>query len=324
MANEFTLADYEQTAPDNLSKAVVRTWREASPVLDMLSFKTNDQLSQKFLRFNSLPTVPWRKIGESFTQLKVAPDSVEERLYFMGAKMDIPYEYVKASSLVDNRALQEEAIMKGAAFGFNEAFFINTPSADEDALVGLWYRLVNDFAAAQSVDGGALDISPDTAATSWQNKLFDLVDNLLTQVEGEDSQKVLFMNKTVRMRFNSAMRTSNLLATTQDQIGRTFMTYGNGGPKIVDAGYRVDQATYVLPDTESADGTSLTSGAKSSITCAKFGEPYLAGWCQEMPFAEDVGLLEDRINYRTVVRWSPGLYINHPRSIARAFNITAA
>ena len=31
MANEFTLYDYERTAPDNLNKAVARTWREASP-----------------------------------------------------------------------------------------------------------------------------------------------------------------------------------------------------------------------------------------------------------------------------------------------------
>ena len=29
MANEFTLYDYERTAPDNLNKAVARSWRLA-------------------------------------------------------------------------------------------------------------------------------------------------------------------------------------------------------------------------------------------------------------------------------------------------------
>jgi len=43
-----------------------------------------------------------------------------------------------------------------------------------------------------------------------------------------------------------------------------------------------------------------------------------------MPFAEDVGLTEDRVNYRTVVRFSPGLFITNPRSAALSYNWTAA
>jgi len=37
-----------------------------------------------------------------------------------------------------------------------------------------------------------------------------------------------------------------------------------------------------------------------------------------------VGLLEDRVNFRTVVRFSPGLYVISPRAIARAYGFTAA
>lgn len=324
MANEFNLADYERNAPDNLSKAVARTWREASPILDMLTFKTSDLLSQKFLRFNSLPTVPWRKIGESFSQLKVSPEPIEERLYFMGAKIDIPYEYVKAVDVVDKRAIQEEAILKGMACGFNEAFFINTPDAEEDAIVGLWYRLVKDFPAAQSVDGGGLDISPNTAVATWIAQLFDLVENLLSRVDGNPGDKVLFMNHTVAMRFQSACRNSDLLSTTQDQLARQFLTYGQGGPKIIDIGYKVDQSTTILPDIENAAGTALTGATFSSMFCVRFGEPYLAGWCQEMPNAIDVGMTEDQVNYRTVVRFSPGLYIINPRSIARLYDLQAS
>ena len=60
MADEFTLLDYEATA-DKPTRAVVRTWREASPILDMLKFKTSDQLTAELLRFNEVPTVGWRK-----------------------------------------------------------------------------------------------------------------------------------------------------------------------------------------------------------------------------------------------------------------------
>lgn len=327
MANEFTLATYEMTAPDNLSKAIARTWREASPILEKLSFKPSGLLSQKFLRYGNLPTVPWRKIGETFANLTTSPDNVEERLYFMGAKIDTPYEYVKADSIVDVRATRTEAVMKSAAFGFNEAFFTNTPSADEDAPVGLWYRLVNDLPSTQNFDS-ALDISPDTAVTSWQHKMFDAVDDLMDRVDGNPSEKVLFMGRTMFRRFQSAMRSSNLLATTSDALGRQFTTYGQGGPMVIDAGYKITSSTGaqtspILGDAETAF-TSLSGGAKSSMYCVRFGEPYVAGWCQEMPFAEDVGLTEDRVNYRTVVRFSPGLYIVNPRSVAIAYGWTAA
>jgi hypothetical protein len=324
MANEFTLADYEKTAPDPLSKGVAKVWRENSTILDMLSFKVSNKLSEKFLRYNSLPTATWRKIGESFSQVKVAPDNVEERVYFMGNKIDIAREYVNSESIVNNRVMQVEAYLKSAAIGFTEAFFTNTPSDDEDAIVGLWYRLVNDFAAAQSVDGAGLDISPNTATTTWITQLFDHVENLMSHVDGNPGDKVLFMNHTVYMRFQSACRNSNLLATTTDQLGRQFLTYGQGGPKIVDVGYKVDQSTMILPDVELANGLALTGATFSSMYCVRFGEPYLAGWCQEMPNAEDKGELEDGVSFRTIVRFSPGLYIINPRSIARLYDLQAS
>jgi len=316
----FTLADYELTAPP-LTRAVVKTWREASLIMDMLSYKTDNQLSQEGIRFNSLPTVPWRKIGESFTDVKVVPDPWRERLHFMGAKIDVPKEYVEAKSLVDIRAQQSEAIMQGAAFAFNDAFFNNFPTTDEDAVVGLWYRIKNELGANQAFDAG-LDVSPDTSVTSWQHKMFDQVDDLLDRVDGEANQKVLFMGRTLYYRFVSALRSSNQLFT-EDYLGRKLTTYGMGGAKIAQAGYKVDQSTQILGDVESSF-TALTGGSDSSMYCVRFGEPYVAGWVMKMPTAEDVGLLEDRVNYRTVVDGSIGLYIVSPRPVAIAWGWTAA
>lgn len=324
MANEYTLADYEAMAPDNLSKGVVRTWRENSPWLEMISFKEDPQLSQRFMKFDTIPTTHWRKISETFSDVKVNPTFSGERLFFFGDKIDVPYEYVKAPSLQNPRAVQEEAVLKGQAYMFNEAFWINTPTADEDGVVGLHYRIINDFAAGQSYDAAGLDISPDTSATNIAHKFFDVLGELLDRVDGEDSQKVLCMNRTVYMRAQSLMRQSNLLASDVDQLGRKFMTYGQGGAKLQQIGYKADQSTQIMPDTELAAGTALTGATFSSIFCLRFGDPYLAGWMQERPFAEDVGLIEARTHYRTVVRGSAGIYITHPRAIARAYDIQAS
>ena len=316
----YTLADYELTAPP-LTRAVVKTWRESSMIMDMLSFKTDAQLTQEGIRFNSLPTVPWRKIGESFSDVKVTPDPWRERLHFLGAKIDVPKEYIEARSLIDVRAQQSEAIMKGSAFAFNDAFFNNTPTGDEDAIVGLWHRINNDLAAGQKFDAG-LDISPDTAVTSWWFEMFDKVDDLIDRVDGEASQKVLFMGRTMYFRFVAALRKANQMFT-EEFLGRKLLTYGPGGAKIAQAGYKVDQATQILGDVEIND-TALSGGSESSMYCTRFGEPYIAGWAMKMPTADDVGLLEDRVNYRTVVDGSIGLYIVSPRPAALAWGWTAA
>jgi len=316
----YTLADYELTAPP-LTRAVIKTWREASLIMDMLSFKTDAQLTQEGIRFNSLPIVPWRKIGESFADLKVTPDPWRERLHFLGAKIDVPKEYVQARSLVDVRSQQSEAIMRGSAFAFNDAFFNNTPTGDEDAIVGLWYRIHNDLAAGQKFDA-ALDISPDTSVTSWWFDMFDKVDDLIDRVDGEANQKTLFMGRTMYFRFVAALRKANQLFS-EEYLGRKLLTYGPGGAKIVQAGYKVDQSTQILGDAET-NNTALTGGSESSMYCARFGEPYVAGWAMQMPTAEDVGLLEDRVNYRTVVDGSIGIYIVSPRPAAVAWGWTAA
>lgn len=322
MTEIFTLADFEKSAPDNLQKVVVRTWREASPFMDMLRFRTSDNLSEKVLRYTSLPGTSWRSIGESFTNVKVDPDQVEERLFFLGNNIDVPYEYVKAKSLVDPRQAMLDAYLKAVAFDFNTYLFRNTPTADPKGIVGLWYRINNDLGASARFDA-ALDVSPDTGTATWKADMIDAVDKLLDMVDGNPSDKVLVMGKTLYRRFQSCLRQSQLLDTTQDQLGRQFLTYGKGGAKIMEAGYQRDQATQILTDVETSY-TSLTSGTKSSMYCIRFGAPYLEGWCQEKPNAEDVGLLESRTAYRTVVRFSPGLFLSHPRAMALAYGWQAA
>lgn len=321
MADEYTLFDYQLTAPP-LTKAVVKTWREASPFLELLKFKTTNNLTEEFLRFTDVTSPSWRKIGESFVQGKAEPTPYKERVYFMGKKVDIPREYVKANSLVDIRATQTEAILKGAAFDFNTALFRNDDkgSVDLDAVVGLHFRVHNDLGSAQRFDAN-LDVSPDTAVTNWEFKLIDQVHDLLDRVDGMNSEKVLVMGRTLWLRTMSALRKANQAFNIQVN-GFDYPTFGMNGPKIVQAGYQSDQATQILKDDE--NGTTLTGGSKSSMYCLNFGEGKLGGFAQEMPTAEDKGETEDGVNLRTIVRFSPGIYIAHPRAVAVAYGWTAA
>lgn len=323
MANEYTLADFERLAPDDLNKAVIRTFREASPIMNTLKWQKKAALSVTYLRINEVPNVPWRKIGESFTQVKVEPERVQERPYFIGAKSDIAKEYVMADSIVDQRKLQDKAITEGIAYGFNYAFFKGDPTVDEDSLVGLWYRLKNDLASGQTVLGGGLDVSPDSAETDPGKKLLRKIDELLSLFDSLDGVK-LFMNRQMKLALDFHAKDSGFLGHHTNEIGKTYTTYGEGGPEIIDAGYKYDLTNQIITNVEADDGNTLTGGDATTIYAVKFGEPYLAGFYEFPLSAADKGLLEDHVNYRTVIDWSPGIYMVNPRSAARLVGIVAA
>lgn len=319
----YTMADFAKVAKSELEKAVITTWRETSMPMELLPWKQKSALEIKFKRTQTLVDVPWRDFNDTFVHNQVDFDEVTERIHFLGNKIDIPKALVLADSFIDQRKTQEQAIVKSMARSFNHAFINGNPVTDTKQLVGLWYRLKNALASGQTVLGGSLDISVDTATTTWAGQFFDKIEELRYTCEGGDCD-VLIMNRTVKMRLEAAMRVSGLKSTTEDKTGKRYPSYGEGGPRIVDIGYKYDDSTMIMGNVEAADGTALTGGACSSIYAVKFGEPYLAGFYEYPINVDDVGLLEDRINYRTVVEWSPGIYHVHPRAIARLVGLVAA
>lgn len=321
--DSYTLADFQSRSDDNLVKAVVQTFREQAPVMERLKWKPSNGLDMKMLRTKTLPTEAWVKIGAALPAMKGVTEPYTERIYKMGGKIDIPREYVKANSIVDERATQEEMATTAIAGGFNYAFIKGDPTADPDSLVGLWWRLKNLLHSDQTVQGGGYDISSDTAQTDWYHGILDKLDELRDQCEGNDCDAFLVDTKT-KARLEAAFRRSGQLSTTVDQVGRRFTQYGVGGPLLISMGWKNDQTTKIIGHTESDDGNTLTGGDATTIYAVKFGEPYLAGFYLNDIRAEDKGELEDGVNVRTVVDWTPGLYQVHPRAIARLVGIVAA
>ena len=319
----YTLADFESRAESNLVKGVVRTFREQAPVMERLSFKKSTGLDMKMLRTKALPTDAWIKLGEALPAMKGTTEPYTERVYKMGGKIDIAREYTIANSIVDERATQEEMAVTALAGGFNYAFVKGDPTADPDSLVGLWWRLKNLLSSDQTVLGGGYDISPDTAQTDWYHGILDKLDELRDQCEGNDCDGFLLDIKT-KSRVEAAFRRAGVLSQTVDQVGRRFTQYGTGGPLLIPMGYKNDQSTKIIGHAEADDGNTLTGGDATTIYAVKFGEPYLAGFYLNDIRAEDKGELEDGVNVRTVVDWTPGLYQIHPRAIARLVGIVAA
>lgn len=318
----YTLADFSAQATQPLKKAVIETWRKESFLMDKLQFETTGTLSVEFVRTKTLPTITARNIGEAMTESKGVLEPMSESVSVLSAYIDVPREYAAASNTLGNiRAEQTKMFSKALAYKFNDMFINGAPGNNPKELTGLWYRLVNDFSSAQSINGG-LDVSPDSATlTADSGKLIDLLNELNYAIDGHMADMFL-CNKALYLRLLAAIRIAGLWATTKDSFGREMPTF-NGIP-IIDIGNAGDQTTPIISNTENANGLVLTNSTKTSIYAVKMGEGYLKGFQEEGVSVTDVGLLESGIALRTHINWPVGLYIPNPRSIARAYNIEAA
>jgi len=318
----YTLADFSAQATQPLKKAVIETWRKESFLMDKLPIETTGTLSVEFVRTKTLPTITARNIGETMTESKGVLEPMSESVSILSAYIDVPREYAAANNTLGNiRAQQTKMFSKALAYKFNDMFINGTPASNPKEMTGIWYRLVNDFAAAQSINGGGIDVSPDSATlTADSGKLVDFMNALNYAVDGHMADMFL-VNSTLYLRLLAGLRIAGLWATTKDAFGRELPSF-NGIP-IIDIGLAGDQSTSIITDTEVAGGTALTGGTLTSMYAVKMGEDYVKGFQQEGVSVKDVGLLENGIALRTHINWTIGLYIPNPRSVARVYNIQA-
>lgn len=320
----YTLLDFESRAVSQLQKGVIKTWREKSPILERLKFKKTAGLEIEITRTKDLPTATWLDFGEALPAMKGTTEPYKERVHKMGGKIDMPKEYAAAQSIVDERANQESMALEAMAYNFNDAFINGHPLTSPKAIVGIRWRLVNLLDSSMSVSAAALDVSPNTGTTTWANDLLDVIENLRNLFDDGDCDAIVADKKTI-WRINAAMRRSGLLSSTEDKVGKRYTTFGEGGPLLIPSGMAGDQSTSIITQIENADGNpDSAAGAATSIYGLKFGEPNLSGFYLTDIQAEDKGELEDGVTVRTVVDWTPGLYMPHPRAIGRIYDLVVA
>ena len=323
----YTLADYARLAPSELKAGVVDILRNASLIMDYMSFENWDSLNMEIIRTKTLPSVGTRKIGEGWTESKGTTDTVAASMSDVGGYIDVDKLLVRAKSIKDPRALQTQLYTRAVALKFNSLFFKGDPVAYEDEFAGIRYHLINLLASSQTVLGAGLDISPDSSTLAADSiKLVDGLHDTIHQCDMH-STDFLFCNDTMKIRLGAALRSTGLLKTTEDSYGRKFETFGEGGPKIVDVGPTdpLDKTARIIGNTELDSGAAETGGDATSIYAVKFGGgEYVEGFQLYPMEVEDIGLLESGVAYRTVIDWPLGIYMTHPWSVARMVGIVAA
>lgn len=322
----LTLADYA-ASPKPLVAGVAKALQDESIFMDSVNFESVAALSVKVIREGALPSVAWRKLGASHGSNRAAkPDEVNEQAYSIGNYIDVDKTQVRDMSerFYDPRAYQTTMTTKAVAREFHDAVINNTPQASVDKPVGLFHRVMNDLGSAQRIDAGAgsgLDISPDAASLTANSQQFlDRIDAALYAMPDHKAD-IAAMNATTLLRFWSIARQANVLSTTTDKLGREIWTYK--GCKFVDMGFKIDDATKVITDAELANGTALTGGGSTSMYFIRLGKEYFTPWQMYDLEVNDKGELDDGVTMRTVIDWTIGVALSHPRSISRLYGIIA-
>jgi hypothetical protein len=322
----LNLADYA-ASPKLLVAGVAKILQAESQFMNLVSFPTKASLSVKVIREGGLPTISWRKLGAAHASNRASnPDEVQEAAFSFGNYIDVDKVYLKDQSerFYDPQAYQIAQGSKAMAREFNDATINGSPAVNADRPTGLAYRILNDI-TGQDIDAGSttgLDISPDATSLSTNiQTYFDKLDKLIYAC-ADHKADIILCNDTAMMRHWSLARQSGLLSTTTDNLGREFPTYK--GAKFCDMGFKIDDTTKILPDTELATGAAQTGGASTSLYAVHLGAEFFTPWQMYEMEVGDPKLTDDQVTYRTVIDWVVGLALSNPRSVARLHGLIAA
>lgn len=323
MPSYLTLAEYSQFLEKDgklISSGVVDILRKDAMILEKMKFVNINSMKAKANRVKTLPSLQNRNLNAAYSHSVGSIEPVEENLYLFGGRVDFDWQLQGGDDMIaDPAAWNVKQYARALAYGWNSDFVNNTPSANPKSIVGLRYRMLNDF-SGQIVDGGGVDISSDAASLSAnQNTFLDAIDSAIYKCD-EHTCDVILTNETTRLRMISALRQQKLYATTKDAFGRTVTTYGEGGPMILDIGYKADQTTKIMTDDEGATGLQ-GGGTKTSLFFLKFGDEYLTGVQKKSgltSFEWQTGVLK-----HVELDWAAGIFITNPRSVSWLYNVQA-
>jgi hypothetical protein len=276
----------------------------------------------------NLPTVTWVPLNTEGTTTKGTPTSYQEQAYIIRNYIDVDkFLVLDQNAIVDPRATQAEAWLKSLAYNMNYNFLKNDHiTGDVNAPVGLRYRIDNGgvwgVRPENKIDGAGVIMSQSGMTTATANQFLEFLDQLLWSVDSPDGDGViLYMNEVVKRRFAFGMRTlgtSGGFTTMKDQFDRTISMYK--GAVLRDPGYKVDQATRIITNTETAAGVDGSS-TYTSIYAANYGTDHLFGWEFEPVNVQDLGLINNGAIFRTLIDWAVGYVNASTRSIGRLYDI---
>lgn len=306
---DVTMLEAAKHHHDEVEARVAKRIVESAPALEYLPMKTISGSAFRYHEERSLGTIAFRGVNGLWTPDSGVINPAYEGLVIMGGEVQLDnFEVLTQGNLIDLKV--EKYRMKARALGieFTENFFEGDTAVDPYAFDGIRKRIT----------GGQLI----NAGTGGATLTLAMLDELLDAVVGDNGNKILFMNKTMRRKITSLARAQTgtvLISQTMGNFNRQFDTYAGAVIRVVE---REDDGSTIFGFDEDDGSGNLDT---TSIYCVRFGMEYVHGIQHSaIPQVKDFGEVSEGPYHKGRIEWYPGLVVRHPRAMARLENLNNA
>jgi hypothetical protein len=324
----LTLAQTAKLEIPRIKLYVILNIIRHSPLMEWLPFENVDSLKIIAIRWQTLPAVAFRGINGTYTASEGEFEQVYESLFGFGGEIKFDRVFSKVKNYVKDpeRAFTDQKI-KSMSFTFNDYFINGDPGVDPLGFSGLKYR-VAAMPTRQSVYFAGSSSAPLDPTASAANGLtfFQRLDEMYKYCNGGDV-KAWFSNEDVYLGLGRVSRYiqqggGGMLSVTKDTLGREFAAY-KGAP-IIDTGFKKDQSTEIITNTEvagdaGADSTSIyavSTDDQEGITGIQLSE-------MEVYDPNNGGEMETAPAKQTRIDWWCGFSSLGSHGIVRGRNLAA-
>jgi len=289
----LTLVEASKLSQDLLLKGVIETIIKDSPILQRLPFieLVGDGLT--YNRENTLPTVDFYAVGDTWAESTPTFTKVTSNLAIMGGDADVD-NFLKAtrSNVQDVEAAVIELKSKAARHKFEETFIYGDSSTNAKQFDGL--RKIIDLTTPGSQ---VVCLGPTNTGDALAKTNLIKIDATVDKVLGGKPDMLLMSKATLRAINDVVRQSGGYMASDKDEYGNVI-TRWNGIPMYT--------SDWIL-DTHAYDGskeTATTTGNCSVLYAFQLGEGALSGLTGPGNLVvEPVGQLETKDATRTRIKW---------------------
>lgn len=283
---------------ETLKATVMELYAKASDLMQYIPFEDITGNSLVFNREQTLPSVGFRALNESYSEGSGTVDRVTEVLAIAGGDLDVDVYLMKTGN-ANQRGNQEAMKIKAMSLSMTKTMIKGDVESTPKEFDGLQVRCTND----QLIDQGS-SAGGDVLSLAKLDELIDTV----------DEPTHLLMNKTMRRRLSGAARSTSVggyITYELDAFGRRVTKYNDLPILIADKDNNYDD---IMPFTEAAaSGSSVCT----SIYCLSFAENGVVGLQNGAMDVRDMGEIDTKPVYRTRIEWYITLALLRARAAAR-------
>jgi hypothetical protein len=283
--------------------AIIKQYAESSGILEALAFRNITGNAISYNREETLPSVGFRGVNESYTDSVGILNPQTETLTICGGEIKVD-KYLVQTMGADVRSAQEMMQVKAISLAWTDNFINGDSSTNPKEFDGLKRRLTGtQLISAGSTSGG------DVLSL---NKLDELIDTV-------ESPTHLVMNKAMKRRLTAAGRNTSVggyISYERDEFGRPLTMYADLPIVVLDENNTRDK---ILPFTEAGAGGGTAQSC--SIYCVSMGEMMLQGIQNGGISVTDIGEMESSPHYLTRVEWYNGIMMMNGRAAARLYGV---